>query len=128
CTGTASDKIYNTLRQSLSFVANIGKSSFLEHAAPFGVYTTEYGSGLRLEPGDLHRFESLTLGHRFDVQRIKSISSLRVSLTGNNLAVLTSYSGIDPELNVGGGNGFGSDGGMYPRLRSIAVGLHINFK
>lgn len=126
--GTGGNKIYNTLRQNLSFFENIGKSNLLENAVPLGLYTTEYGSDLWLEPGDFLRFENLTLGYRFDVQRIKYISSLRVSLTGNNLAVLTSYSGIDPELNVGGGNGFGSDGGMYPRLRSIAVGLHINFK
>lgn len=126
--GSGGNKIYNNLRRNLSLFENIGKANLLDSAIPLGLFTTEYGSDLWLENGDFLRFENLTLGYRFDVKRIKYISSLRVSLTGNNLAVITKYSGIDPELNAGGGNGFGSDGGIYPRVRSFAIGLNINLK
>jgi TonB-linked SusC/RagA family outer membrane protein len=126
--GSGGNKIYNNLRRNLSFFETLGSSNLLESAIPLGLFTTEYGSDLWLEDGSFLRFENLTMGYRFNVQNIKYISSLRVSLTGNNLAVITKYSGMDPELNVGGGNGFGTDGGIYPRLRSFAIGLNINLK
>jgi len=31
-------------------------------------------------------------------------------------------------LNVNGANGFGSDGGIYPRTTSIAIGLNVTLK
>ncbi len=73
------------------------------------------------------RFDNLTLGYTFRPGSIKYIQSLRLSLTGNNLAVFTKYTGLDPELNVSGGNGSGGDAGIYPRTRNMAIGLNITF-
>ena len=126
--GSGGNKIYNNLRRNLSLFENIGKANLLDSAIPLGLFTTEYGSDLWLEDGSFLRFENITVGYRFDVKKIKYISALRVSLTGNNLAVITKYTGIDPELNAGGGNGFGADGGIYPRVRNFAIGLNINLK
>lgn len=59
---------------------------------------------------------------------MKYIAGLRLSATGSNLAVFTKYTGLDPELNVSGENGFGADGGIFPRTRTFALGLNIIFK
>lgn len=126
--GSGGNMIYNNLRQSLSLFENLGRSNILESAIPLGLYTTEYGSDLWLEDGSFVRLENATLGYRFDVSKLRHLNSLRVSLTGNNLLLFTKYTGIDPELNVSGGNGFGGDGGIYPRTRSITLGLNITFK
>ena len=126
--GSGGNKIYNNLRQSLSLFESLGKSNVLKSAVPLGLFTTKYGSDLWLEDGSFLRFDNLTLGYRFDLKGIKYISGLRVSATGNNLALFTNYSGLDPELNVSGGNGFGGDGGIYPRTRSIAIGINVIFK
>ena len=126
--GSGGNKIYNNLRSSLSYLENIGKANVLDSAIPLGLYTSKYGSDLWLEDGSFLRLKNVTAGYNFHFKTVKYIESLRLSLTGNNLFVITNYSGIDPELNMSGSNGFGGDNGIYPRTRSFALGLNVKFK
>ena len=126
--GSGGNKIYNSIRPSLSYFENLGKSNVLESAIPLGLYTSQYGSDLWLENGSFLRWENLSFGYSVKTEKLKYVSSLRLSLTGSNLLLITKYSGIDPELNVSGGNGSGADGGIYPRTRTFAVGLNVVFK
>ena len=126
--GSGGNKIYNGLRSNLSYLENIGKANVLDSAIPLGLYNSKYGSDLWLEDGSFLRLENVTAGYNFHFKTVKYIESLRLSITGNNLFVITNYSGIDPELNMSGGNGFGGDNGIYPRTRSFALGLNVIFK
>jgi len=126
--GSGGNKIYNQIRSQLSYFENLGKANVLQSAVPMGLYTSQYGSDLWLESGSFLRWENLSFGYRFNTANIKYISSLRVSLTGTNLLVITKYSGIDPELNVSGGNGSGGDYGIYPRTRTFSFGLNVVLK
>ncbi len=123
--GSGGNKIYNSLKSSLSYLENIGRSNVLESAVGLGIHTSQYGSDLWLEKGDFVRLENLTAGYTFDFKNLKYIDDVRLSITGNNLILITDYSGIDPELNFTGGNGFGGDNGIYPRTRSFVIGLDI---
>lgn len=124
--GSGGNKIYNGLRQTLSLEENLGKSNLLQSALPLGIASSGYGSDLWLEDGSYLRFQNLSFGYRINVPKVKYISSLRVSLTGQNLAVITKYSGIDPEVN-GGGLASG-DYGTYPRTRTFSIGLNVVLK
>lgn len=126
--GSGGNKIYNGLRSNLSYLENIGKANVLDSAIPLGLYTSKYGSDLWLEDGSFLRLENVTVGYNFHFEKVKYIESVRLSLTGNNLLLITDYSGIDPELNMSGSNGFGGDNGIYPRTRSVAFGLNVKFK
>ncbi len=126
--GSGGNKIYNGLRSSLSYLENIGKSNVLESAVDQGLYTSQYGSDLWLEDGSFIRLENVTVGYNLKFKTIKYIESLRLALTGSNLLLITKYSGIDPELNMSGSNGFGGDNGIYPRTRSFAVSLNVKLK
>lgn len=126
--GSGGNKIFNGLRANLSYLENIGKANILDSAIPLGLYTSKYGSDLWLEDGSFLRLENVTIGYNIHLETTKYFESLRLSLTGNNLLLVTNYSGIDPELNISGGNGFGGDNGIYPRTRSIAIGLNVKFK
>ena len=126
--GSGGNKIYNSIRPSLSYFENLGKSNVLESAIPLGLYTSQYGSDLWLENGSFLRWENLSFGYSLKTEKLKYVSSLRLSLTGSNLLLITKYTGIDPELNVSGGNGSGADGGIYPRTRTFALGLNVVFK
>ena len=123
--GSGGNKIYNALKANLSYTENIGRSNVLESATDLGIYTSQYASDLWLEDGSFVRLENVTAGYTFMFEKIKFIQSARLSLTATNLLLLTNYSGIDPELNMSGGNGFGSDYGIYPRTRSFVVGLNV---
>jgi TonB-linked SusC/RagA family outer membrane protein len=126
--GSGGNKIYNSIRSSFSYFENIGKSNMLTSAIPLGLFTSKYGSDLWLEDGSYLRIENLNLGYRFDIKKLKYISALRLSLTATNLALFTKYKGLDPELNASGGSGFGIDGGIYPRSRTIAIGINLILK
>jgi len=125
--GSGGNMIFNRIKRDFSFYESLGKSNMLVSAENLGLFTSQYASDLWLEKGDYVRFENLAIGYTFNTAKIKNISSLRVSVVGNNLALFTKYSGLDPELNLSGGNGSGLDAGIYPRTRSIAVGLHVSF-
>ncbi|OCB69337.1 SusC/RagA family TonB-linked outer membrane protein [Flavobacterium piscis] len=129
--GSGGNKIYNGLRSNLSRLENLGKSNVLESALDEGIYTTPYASDLWLEDGSFVRLENVTAGYTFRFAD-KYVDSIRLSLTGNNLLLITDYTGLDPELNISGsGNpadNFGGDRGIYPRTRSVAFGLTVKFK
>ena len=124
--GAGGNKIYNGLRSNLSRLENIGKANVLKDAVPLGLFTSQYGSDLWLENGGFLRFENLSIGYRFKTANIKYIDALRLSVTGSNLAIITKYKGIDPELN--GAYGSAGDNGIYPRTRNYSVGINLIFK
>ena len=81
-----------------------------------------------LEKGDYLNFDYLTVGWNVPV-RSKFISALRLSLSVNNLATITSYSGITPMINsyvVDNTLGV-DDKRAYPAYRSYSFGLSIQF-
>ena len=123
--GSGGNKIYNGLRRNLSFLETIGRSNVLESAVELGIFTSPYNSDIWLEDGSFIRLENLTAGYTINFDKVKYLDSVRLSITGINLVLLTDYSGIDPELNFSGNNGFGGDNGIYPRTRSIVVGLDV---
>jgi iron complex outermembrane receptor protein len=125
--GSYGNKIYNARRATLSALAQFGQQNVLREALTTNISNIDYASDYWLEDGSYIRLENLTLGYRVPLNA-KFISAIRASLTGTNLAVFTDYKGIDPELRNDGSNGFGIDGGIYPRTRGIALGLNIIFK
>jgi TonB-linked SusC/RagA family outer membrane protein len=127
--GSGGNKIYNTLNKSLSYQESIGKSNVLTSSVALGMFTSQYASDLWLEDGDFIRLENVAIGYNFTFKEVKYLESLRLTLTGNNLLLFTDYTGMDPEINLtGGGANFGSDIGIYPRTRTIGLGLSVKFK
>jgi iron complex outermembrane receptor protein len=62
---------------------------------------------------------------------MKTFKSLRVSLSGQNLFLLTNYTGLDPEINTNkernGVPSRGIDYTAYPSARTFTLGLNANF-
>ena len=70
-----------------------------------------------IEDGSYIRLSYMTLGYDFSSKILKkgsAVKSLKGSLTGNNLFLLTKYTGSDPQINAStsgsAGNGTGSSG------------------
>lgn len=85
-----------------------------------------------LKDGKYFRFNNLSVGYNFDTRAMgisKWISSMRVSLTGQNLFVATPYNGYDPEVNtdrsINGISSYGIDYLSYPKARTFLLGLNI---
>jgi TonB-dependent starch-binding outer membrane protein SusC len=90
-----------------------------------------YPHSWAIEDGSFLRINNLTLGYSFNTKSLSSlhISKLRVYTTINNLAVITNYSGYDPEVNVNVNNPLtpGLDYSAYPKSRSFIFGLNVTF-
>lgn len=87
-----------------------------------------------LEDGSFLRLNNASLGYTFDTNRLGIANwakELRLSFTGQNLFVITDYSGFDPEVNQdkskGGIQSFGIDDNGYPKSRTFVVGLNVTF-
>ncbi len=83
-----------------------------------------------LEKGDFVRIANATLSYSFDVKS-KALKSLSAYVSGQNLALFTGYSGLDPEVNVDKNiNGYpsrGFDYAGYPKARTFTVGVNLGF-
>lgn len=83
-----------------------------------------------LENGSFVRLQNVTLGYKINTQNT-FISSLRVFVTGQNLFVITDYSGQDPEVNnnkaLNNVPSLGIDYGAYPRARTFTFGVNASF-
>ncbi|NML22972.1 SusC/RagA family TonB-linked outer membrane protein [Pseudoflavitalea sp. G-6-1-2] len=75
--------------------------------------------------GDFLRLSNVNIAYTFPVKMISKLhmSSLRLYVQGNNLAVWTKYSNGDPE-NI---NAFGSSVLLYPLARSFSIGAMVGF-
>ena len=98
--------------------------------AIYGQPWNEYNSTRYLEDGSFIRLRSLSLGYSFSQGLLSklSIDQLRVYVQGDNLFLLTNYSGIDPEVSDNlDPRYFGVDNFILPQLRSINVGINLTF-
>ena len=58
----------------------------------------------------------------------KWLNSLQLYVNANNVFTITSYKGLDPEVNLGGIDpGVDYRWSNYPHTRTIMVGAKINF-
>jgi hypothetical protein len=84
-----------------------------------------------VENGSFLRLNNITLGYSLPVEAMlrSKIKSLRIYCTVNNVAVLTGYSGLDPEVSTKNSNYVtpGVDSSPYPRSREFIVGANIKF-
>ncbi|MFD2563050.1 SusC/RagA family TonB-linked outer membrane protein [Aquimarina rubra] len=84
-----------------------------------------------LEKGDFLRLQTASLGYNWPLSGEGVFKSLRIFATGQNLFVITDYSGLDPEVNVSAPlNGVptaGIDYTAFPRPRTYTFGLNATF-
>ena len=84
-----------------------------------------------LEKGDFIRLSNASLGYTFNIKESKNIKSLRLSLAGQNLLLITNYSGLDPEVNTNKALNSvpsrGIDYTAYPNARTFTFGINASF-
>lgn len=69
----------------------------------------------------------MTLGYSFPSEMMKKIhiSSLRLYVNVSNPFLITSYTGMDPEVGSWNPLQAGIDNGFYPQSRSFTFGLNL---
>ncbi|MBS1603508.1 MAG: SusC/RagA family TonB-linked outer membrane protein [Bacteroidetes bacterium] len=83
------------------------------------IYSDRY-----VESASYLRLDNVTLGYSFP-SFFRGMRSMRVYVSGNNLAVITGYRGIDPEVPLGGLTPGVDNKDYYPRTRAFLLGLNV---
>lgn len=107
---------------------NIG-SAFFDTSVKESTSNSSAPSTRFLEKGDYLKLANLTLSYRVgDIG--KTLKNLNVSLTGQNLFIITKYTGFDPEVNTDGANNgipsLGIEYLPYPPARNILFGVNFS--
>jgi iron complex outermembrane receptor protein len=80
-----------------------------------------------LEDGSYLKIDNITIGYTFKFKENKYARSLRLYATGQNLYTLTSYSGLDPEINTSCIDYPGIEiNNFYPKTASFLFGINLN--
>lgn len=81
-----------------------------------------------VESGSFLRWNYTALSYSIDPKYTKSLglSQVSINMNLNNLINFTKYSGMDPEVGVGG-MGVATDGNQTPRSRRFTMGVTIQF-
>ncbi|HRP30770.1 MAG TPA: SusC/RagA family TonB-linked outer membrane protein [Agriterribacter sp.] len=136
--GVSGNKIYDNTATANFYKAKIAKNNNTTTEAiqypdesinnPASV-STRY-----LKDGGYLRLNNLSLAYNFSTSRLgiqNWITNLRLSVTAQNLFVITKYDGFDPEINsdrsIAGAVSYGIDYLNYPKARSVIFGLNLSF-
>jgi TonB-linked SusC/RagA family outer membrane protein len=84
-----------------------------------------------VEDGSFLRLNSLTLGYTIPKSIVAKlgITNMKIYATGNNVFIITKYSGLDPEVSTRRATPLtpGVDYSPYPRSRQVVFGLNLTF-
>lgn len=89
-----------------------------------------YPHSWAIEDGSFLRFNNMTIGYTFPAKKLvgTKLSKLRLYFTANNFAIITNYSGYDPEVSVRSNPLTpGLDYSAYPKSRSFIFGVNASF-
>ena len=136
--GVSGNKIYDNTANSNFYKLRLSKginttpeaiaypNESVNNAAPV---STRY-----LKDGSFFRLNNLALGYNFNTKALginKWVQGIRLSVTGQNLFVITKYDGYDPEVNtdrtINGISSYGIDYLSYPKAKSFIFGLNVTF-
>ncbi len=130
--GNVGNKIMNSTRAQysaqslLSGGKNVLKSALTDplwqHDPNYFIPSDKY-----LENGSYLRLSTLSLAYTFT--NLKGwLHALQVYATAKNVFTITSYTGLDPEVELGGTEpGLDRRESFYPHTRSLMLGLKVNF-
>jgi len=135
--GVAGNKIYNhtamTLFSKGQLSRNLNTTDFAVQFPNEDLSNSNEVSTRYLENGSFLRLNNATLAYSFSPTGTFGdlVNNIRFSLTGQNLFVISDYSGFDPEVNTGnsidGIQTFGIDRFTYPTPRTFLLGLNVSF-
>lgn len=124
--GVAGNQIYNATD---NFLTNFG-GNLSTRVAEAGTLPPG-ASSFFLESGSFLRLNNATLGYSIPSGTLSWLNRARIYVSGQNLFLITDYTGYDPEVNsatgVGGNLSYGIDFASYPRARTFLFGINVDF-
>lgn len=131
--GTFGHYLFNNTAASVLGIGNLlsGRNiahTIIEEPVKEATSNAPAPSTRNLEKGNYVKMANATLSYR--IGNVGPLRNLAISLTGQNLFVITNYTGFDPEVNtdagVGGIPSLGVEYIPYPSARTILLGVNFS--
>jgi iron complex outermembrane receptor protein len=131
--GTFGHYIFNNTAASVLGIGNLGNrniaKALIGNEVKEALSNAPAPSTRNLEKGNYLKMANVSLGYR--VGNVgKYFRNMYISLTGQNLFVITNYTGFDPEVNTDAGFGgipsLGVEYIPYPSSRTIQLGVNFS--
>ncbi|MCW3462520.1 SusC/RagA family TonB-linked outer membrane protein [Chitinophaga nivalis] len=121
-------EVYNNTANTVLPIGNLGSRNIAKSLVGNGEALTNSpaASSRYLENGNFLKLDNVTL--TYNIGNVgKVLKNAAVYVTGQNLFVITRYTGFDPEVNtdksVNGVSSFGIEYSPYPTARSVMFGI-----
>ena len=131
--GAYGHQLFNNTKMSVIPIGNLGTrnvdANLIGHSVQESKANPIAASSRYIEDGAFTKLANATVGYSFgDVGPFKGLG---VTLTGQNLFIITDYTGFDPEVNtvnlVNGVPSSGIEYIPYPSSRTFVLGLNASF-
>ncbi len=126
--GLFGQKLLNATAMTLSDDSRLPEKNVLDGTMNDELTGAPEFSDYWLESGSFVRLQNLTFAYNVPIKKSLYISRCQFYATGENLFLLTKYSGLDPEINITGLDYPGIENfNYYPRPRTLSVGVNLSF-
>jgi len=133
-TGQFGHYVYNNTANGLFTAGSLKNGRNVTYASAFSgeAGTNAPSVSTRfLESADFIRLQNASIGYNVQLKASSVFDSVRISASGQNLLLISDYSGLDPEVDVqnsiNGVPSAGLDYSTYPRARTITFGVNATF-
>lgn len=130
--GSVGNDVFNLTAANMSYLSNLPGKNVLSAAVASGLArdAAKTFSSRWIEDGSFVRLDNVTLSYNVDIKKT-FITGMNIFVSGQNLLMFTSYSGLDPEVNAEvsrtGMAPLGIDYLGYPRSKTISAGFNMSF-
>jgi iron complex outermembrane receptor protein len=145
--GVYGQKVFDNTLLDVETITRLPGNNITKEALTNGIKDAPVASDKWLESASFLRLDNATLGYSF--KNVKFANVLRIFVATNNLFVITSYKGLDPEVRTESGNinnnilfGINTNGKVnqpyidanyggqayYPRVRTFSLGVNVTLK
>jgi TonB-dependent starch-binding outer membrane protein SusC len=136
--GVSGNKVYDNTANANFYKLRISKGlNTTEEALQFPEESVNNAAPVStrfLKDGSFLRMNNLTLGYTVSPKSIgldRWFTNIRLSVTGQNLLLMTNYDGYDPEVNtdrtINGISSYGIDYLSYPKAKTYLFGINVSF-
>lgn len=127
--GSIGNWMYNNVASDAEMMGDLWTNNFssnrLASALNSNFENACYLSDYYLQDASFFKFDNITLGYTFPQicksAKLDRTMGLNIFATVQNVATITKYTGIDPEISGG------IDNVIYPRPRTYVLGIKLNF-
>lgn len=125
--GVYGNDVLNFSKMSYATTQWLPGANVLKEALTIGLKESPRYCSYYIEDGSFLRMDNASVAYNFDTKGKYGIHKLRVYVTGQNLFVITKYTGLDPEVEMSGLDPGIEGREYYPKSRTFSVGVNLSF-